>query len=120
MKSGPDFQALAELFEEACVLNREALACLDAGRPVRDLSELFGRKQRVTEALEREWQGAASGATENSALLEQVLRSQREAALLETRLAEALGNAVPRSGKALAAYKKNTLGARSEGLDHSR
>ncbi|HTB22089.1 MAG TPA: hypothetical protein VK914_05245 [bacterium] len=120
MKSGPDLRALAELFEEACALNREALAALEAGTPLHALSGLFGRKQGLAESLEKEWSGSASQARGSNADLERVLRSQKEAALLETRLSEALGNAVPRSGKALAAYKKNTLGARSEGLDHSR
>jgi hypothetical protein len=114
MTSAPDFKALADLFEEACALNREALAALDAGRPVQDLSAVFERKRLVTSALTAVEQAQAQNHPWDSKMLYKVRQLQREAALLEAQLSEALGNAVSRSGKALEAYKKTIFDVQSK------
>jgi hypothetical protein len=121
MSLDTDFDALAALFEEACALNREALTALRGGVPVPALNGLFERKKRLTELLTREQEilsrkkagpGFGSG-------LARALQAQREAAMLEVKLAEALGNPVPSNGNVIAAYKNAIPGHGDEGLDQS-
>ena len=117
----PDVRALAALFEEACSLNREALAALRDGSPIRILNGIFERKRRLAEALAQELGllSRTNMGAEQGASLARVFEVQREAAMLEVQLAEALGNAVPSNGNVIEAYKKPIRRQESDGLDQS-
>ena len=114
-------QALAALFEELCSLNREALKALSDGSSLPILNDFFERKRRLTEVLaqEQEILSRTKTASDLAPSLTRALQSQREAAMLELQLAEALGNTVSSNGNVIEAYKKLIPGQASDGLDQS-
>lgn len=121
MSGEEELQALTALFQEACSLNREALALLRSQSPPAALRDLFQRKSRLSEALARAQTAlsSASAAGENPLSLGQALEVQQEAAALEAQVADALGNAVPRVGKVIEAYVKSTEKWTTDKWDHS-
>jgi hypothetical protein len=114
-------QALAALFEELCSLNREALKALSDGSSLPILNDLFERKRRLAEVMaqEQEILSRTKTASDLAPSLTRALQFQREAAMLELQLAEALGNTVSSNGNVIEAYKKLIPGQASDGLDQS-
>ena len=106
MSDDAGLAALAALFQEASILNREALAALRRREAPQALENLFKRKARIAEnlGLLQQKLPPLSPGRDADAAIALALQAQKEAAQLEAQLAEALGNFVPRSGKVASAY----------------
>jgi len=116
-------ESLEALYKEIADLNRRALERLRLGAPARELEGLFAAKQRLSaglgtalDALGKERDGLSGQGMEE--LSAGVGAAQRIALELEAQLSEALGNAVSRSGKAVAYRVQGRQGGQNR-LDQS-
>jgi hypothetical protein len=117
-----ELESMARLYQEAAGLDREALELLRNQAPLGSLKAIFARKEALGAELEALKKGMerhrGPREAEDGIALARALEAQRTAAHLEQRLAEALGNAVPRSGK-FSAYEKSSQSRAENRLNQS-